>query len=324
MRARTATDEFWRCLRCGSYVAGDPHSAGPASDAPIVRRGKEIRGDLILRLFAIERFFRFLLFAAVAYGIWRFAHSRLTITQAFNRELPIVRSIAHQLGFNVDKAGVIGLIRRILHISQSKLTLIAAGVSGLAVVSLIESVGLWLARRWGEYFAMVATSLFLPVEVYELYDKFTYTKLALFLLNIVLVLYLVINRRLFGVRGGKHAYEARLRSESVLDDAAKAAAAADAAALTAASESGPLASGSGPPASYPSQPASYPSQPASYADPPASYSGPPVSYSGPPARYSGPPGTTDATVIRPSPGAGTSSEPAAPAAPGPGTPATSG
>jgi uncharacterized membrane protein (DUF2068 family) len=224
MHARTAVDQVWRCLRCGSYIHGEPHSTGPAADVPVIRRGKEIRGDIILRLFAIERFIRFLLFAAIAYGIWRFAHSRLTFTQAFNRELPIVRSAARQLGFNIDQTGIVGLIRRVLHISQSRLTLIAAGVSGVAVISFIEGIGLWLARRWGEYFAMVATSLFLPLEVYELYDKFTVTKLLLFLLNIVLVLYLVLNRRLFGVRGGKEAYEARLRSESVMDEAIKLAA----------------------------------------------------------------------------------------------------
>jgi hypothetical protein len=42
-------------------------------------------------------------------------------------------------------------------------------------------------------------------------------------INIGLVLYLVLTKRLFGARGGKAAYEARLRSESVLDEASKAA-----------------------------------------------------------------------------------------------------
>lgn len=242
LRANTATGELWQCLRCGSYVPGQPHRSGPVADAPIIRRGKEIRSDIILRLFAIERFGRFLLFAAFAYGIWRFAHSRLTITEAFNKELPILRSAARQLGINVDTSGVIGLIRRILHISQSRLALIAVGVSAISVISLVEGIGLWLARRWGEYFALVATSAFLPFEAYELYNKFTITKIVLFLLNITLVLYLVLNRRLFGARGGKHAYEARLRSESVFDAAAQAAsllagtpagqAAADSAAMT--------------------------------------------------------------------------------------------
>ncbi len=57
--------------------AGEPHGTGPAADAPAIRRGKEIRGDLILKLFAIERAIRFVIFGAVAFGIWRFANSRL-------------------------------------------------------------------------------------------------------------------------------------------------------------------------------------------------------------------------------------------------------
>ncbi len=71
---------------------------------------------------------------------------------------------------------------------------------------------------------MVATSLGLPYEIYELVSRFTVFKLALFAVNLLLVLYLVITRRLFGVRGGKEAYEARLRSESIMDAAIREAA----------------------------------------------------------------------------------------------------
>jgi hypothetical protein len=35
--------------------------------------------------------------------------------------------------------------------------------------------------------------------------------------NVLLVIYLVWTKRLFGIRGGKRAYEARLRSESVIE-----------------------------------------------------------------------------------------------------------
>ena len=37
------------------------------------------------------------------------------------------------------------------------------------------------------------------------------------MINLLLVIYLVWTRRLFGVRGGKAAYAARLRSESVIE-----------------------------------------------------------------------------------------------------------
>jgi hypothetical protein len=52
------------------------------------------------------------------------------------------------------------------------------------------------------------------------------TRIIFFLINLALVVYLVVTRRLFGVRGGKAAYEARLRSESVIQEARTAIAAA--------------------------------------------------------------------------------------------------
>ena len=104
----------WRCLRCGTFVIGEPTTSGPVSAAPRVRRGKELRSALILRLFAIERFVRAIVFGLLAYGIWRFKSSQLTIDQAFNRELPELRELLRQLGFNVNHSKLLGLIQHAL------------------------------------------------------------------------------------------------------------------------------------------------------------------------------------------------------------------
>src|SRR5579859_699270 len=65
---------------------------------------------------------------------------------------------------------------------------------------------------------MVATSAFLPFEIWELaVGHVTWLKVTAFVINLALVIYLVWTRRLFGVRGGKAAYEARLRSESLVE-----------------------------------------------------------------------------------------------------------
>jgi hypothetical protein len=64
---------------------------------------------------------------------------------------------------------------------------------------------------------MIVTSLGLPYEIYDLANKVTVLRVVAFLINLALVLYLVLTKRLFGVRGGKAAYEARLRSESIMD-----------------------------------------------------------------------------------------------------------
>ena len=84
------------------------------------------------------------------------------------------------------------------------------------MIEIIEAVGLWLLKRWGEYFAMVATSVGIPYEIYDLTAKVTVLRVGALVINVALVVYLVVTKRLFGVRGGKKAYEARLRSESIL------------------------------------------------------------------------------------------------------------
>ncbi len=87
----------------------------------MVKRAKEIRSELILRVFAIERFIRFLLFGGVAFAIWQFGHSKQTIQQAFNSDLPIIRSTFNQLGFNIDHSKLLIEFRKALHYSQGTL-----------------------------------------------------------------------------------------------------------------------------------------------------------------------------------------------------------
>jgi hypothetical protein len=79
LTAPTAGGAAWRCLRCGAFVTGEPHGRGPAAAAPLLRRGRELRDELILRVFAVERFIRFAVFAAAAYGVWRFSYDRLSV-----------------------------------------------------------------------------------------------------------------------------------------------------------------------------------------------------------------------------------------------------
>jgi uncharacterized membrane protein (DUF2068 family) len=207
----------WRCLRCGSFVIGPPTAAGPAAAAPRVRRDKELRSALILRVFAVERFLRALLFAGLAIGVWRFLVSRLTIEEAYDRELPAVRTLLRQLGFNVQHSKLLGLVNRAFTLDPHVLIWLAIGAAGYAIIEVIEGTGLWLLKRWGEYFAVVATSVFLPYEIYDLTAKVTALRLVAFLVNLALVAYLIFAKRLFGARGGKKAHEAQLRSESILD-----------------------------------------------------------------------------------------------------------
>ena len=59
-------------------------------------------------------------------------------------------------------------LEKALAAKPSTLTLLTLALVVYALVEVIEGVGLWLLKRWGEYFAVVATSVFLPLEIHDL------------------------------------------------------------------------------------------------------------------------------------------------------------
>jgi len=217
LMAHTAGGVAWRCLRCGAFVTDGQHGSGPAAEAPLIRRGKELRSELLLKVFAVERFLRFLLLGAAAYAVWRFKYDRAGIQRAFNSDLPAIRALYRDMGFNVSHSKLLGLIQHSFTLNSRTLTYLAIGLAVYAIIELVECVGLWLGRRWGEYFAMVATSVFLPYEIYDLTVKVTWLRVGALVVNLLLVIYLLWSKRLFGVRGGKRAYDAKLRAESVVE-----------------------------------------------------------------------------------------------------------
>lgn len=213
----TPIGEAWRCLRCGTYVHGEPHGSGPAEKAPLVKRGKELRDAFIMRFFAVERAIRGIVVLVAAYGVWRFAESRGSVQRIFEKEIPLLRPLANQIGWDLDHSKIVESTRHVFDLNSSTLRWLAVGLVVYAAVEIIEAVGLWLLKRWGEYFAVTATSFGLPIEIYELTEKITVVRIGALLINIGLIVYIVVTKRLFGVRGGKAAHEAHLRGESLIE-----------------------------------------------------------------------------------------------------------
>jgi uncharacterized membrane protein (DUF2068 family) len=210
----TGLGEVWRCLRCGDFIPGPPHGRGPADDAPLVIRGKALRQVIIVRALAVERWIRALLIALAASAVWKFHGAQGSIQAAFDRDLPLLRTA----GIKVDQMTAIHELERALAARPSTLALLTLALVAYAVLELVEGVGLWLLTRWGEYFAVVATSVFLPLEVYDLVSKgITTTRVLTFAINVAAVIYLLISKRLFGLRGGRKAYDEERRGEQLLD-----------------------------------------------------------------------------------------------------------
>jgi uncharacterized membrane protein (DUF2068 family) len=217
LRAQTALGEAWRCLRCGTWVLGKPKASGPADQAPVPPRGKALRQLTILRVLAVERVIRGIVLIAAGYGVYRFESAQRALQGSFGRLVPALRPLADQFGVDLDHSAILSGATKALHARAGTLNLVAIGLVVYGLLELVEGVGLWLAKRWGEYLTVIATAAFLPYEVSELIKSVTVTKAGAFLINVLAVVYLLLAKRLFGLRGGRKAYEAELRGESLLE-----------------------------------------------------------------------------------------------------------
>lgn len=216
LHAATPLGDAWRCLRCGTYVLGPPAGAGPADRAPEVPRGRLLRDRVLMRLLAVERFARALLLALGAVAVWQFGRTQATFADLVAREIPLLRPAADAIGWDIDQSWIARTVRDIAAVSSSTLHLVVLALVAYSAVQIAEGVGLWSGRRWGEYLAVVATSAFIPLEVYELVHHATAFKVAALALNVTVVVWLVWSKRLFGVRGGHAAFLAEHATESFL------------------------------------------------------------------------------------------------------------
>ena len=206
----------WRCLRCGDYILGEPVGSGLASDAPVVPRGKLLRDLWIMRFFAVERAAKGILLLLLAVLVWDFQYWQGNFTTLINQEQPLLVPVGDVLGWNINHWWLARLARGAAEMTQVSLVWLAVGLLLYALVEFGEAVGLFLAKRWGEYFAVVATSFLLPLEVYELYHHVSGFKIIVFVINIFLIVWLVWTKRLFGVRGGHKAYMVEHHEDSLL------------------------------------------------------------------------------------------------------------
>lgn len=209
----TGLGEVWRCLRCGEFTLGPPSGRGPADGAPMIMRGKALRQAIIIRILAVERLFRALAITLAAYAVWKFRGARGSIQATLDRDLPLLRAS----GFRVDQMTAVHELEKALATKPSTLALLTVALVVYALVEVVEGVGLWLLKRWGEYFAVVATSVFLPLEIHDLAKGITMTRAVTFGINVAAVVYLLVSKRLFGLRGGRKAYEEERRGEQLLD-----------------------------------------------------------------------------------------------------------
>jgi uncharacterized membrane protein (DUF2068 family) len=80
------------------------------------------------------------------------------------------------------------------HVDDTGLRTLAAFAFVYAVVRFIEAYGLWKNKLWAEWFAIISGSIYLPIEVYEIFEHMTWMIVMVLLLNAFIVGYLLFVR----------------------------------------------------------------------------------------------------------------------------------
>lgn len=62
-------------------------------------------------------------------------------------------------------------------------------------VLLTEALGLWFQKRWAEYLTAISTGLLMPLEIYEIYERFTVVRVGILIINGFIVWYLATRLR---------------------------------------------------------------------------------------------------------------------------------
>lgn len=77
------------------------------------------------------------------------------------------------------------------NLENKDLLWLSAGALLYSVLKFIEGYGLWYARVWAEWLAIISGGLYIPLEVYELYKEVTWIRVTLTTVNVALVGYLL-------------------------------------------------------------------------------------------------------------------------------------
>jgi uncharacterized membrane protein (DUF2068 family) len=152
---------------------------------------RERRSPLLLRLIAAERAIRGVLL--IAAGAYLFGHLHSDLGKLADRWM-------RRVELDPNRHFLRRVVEHLHDVTTNEVKIFAFAAVCYGVLELVEGVGLWLDKLWAEYLTVIATSLLVPLELYELARKPSMWKAIGIAVNILIVMYLArrLHRRVKG------------------------------------------------------------------------------------------------------------------------------
>jgi uncharacterized membrane protein (DUF2068 family) len=123
-----------------------------------------------------------LLFVLLGFGVIRLLHR--DIADVLLRAVMAIR-------LDPESRFVNFLLEKVQLLTPHSMRLISFGIFIKAGIDFTEGIGLAMEKTWAEWLTIGLTASFLPWEIFEILRHFTWIKVALCIINVLVLLYLV-------------------------------------------------------------------------------------------------------------------------------------
>lgn len=106
----------------------------------------------------------------------------------------VAEAVLRLLRINPDRRYAQVFLNLADNVTDAKLWAAAAGAAAYSTLRFFEAYGLWNARVWAEWFALLSGALYVPFEGYELLRRPTLVRLLVLLINLAIVFYMLYLR----------------------------------------------------------------------------------------------------------------------------------
>ncbi len=87
------------------------------------------------------------------------------------------------------------LLEKLITVDAHKLRALSLGTFIYSALFLTEGVGLFFRKRWAEFLTVISTAGLIPLEIYEIFHRPTFSKVLLLAINVAVVAYLIFEIR---------------------------------------------------------------------------------------------------------------------------------
>jgi uncharacterized membrane protein (DUF2068 family) len=138
--------------------------------------------DRLVRLIALFKLLKATLLIAVGLGALHLLHKDLT---------SVLEHWVMRLGLDPGNRYVDRALQKAVNLSPNRIKSLGMVSFIYAGLFLTEGIGLWMLKRWAEWFSVIITTSLVPVEVYEICHHPSAIKVLVLILNIAVVGYLL-------------------------------------------------------------------------------------------------------------------------------------